>query len=156
MSYSTGSSAVKIFTSGLFNSARAAYSVVVFPEPVGPVLTMMPLGLRMSWRKATRSSSRMPMRSRSRDTLARSSTRMTMLSPNMVGSTDTRRSTGLPPTTSSMRPSWGRRRSAMSRLDMTLIREAMAMAMCRGGGTISYSTPSMRYRILNSVSNGSK
>ena len=32
----------------------------------------------------------------------------------------------------------------------------MAGAMCAGGGIISYSTPSMRYRILNSSSNGSK
>ena len=39
---------------------------------------------------------------------------------------------------------------------MTLIRVVMAKARCRGGGTISYSTPSARMRILNSFSNGSK
>ena len=48
-------------------------------------------------------------------TTERSSTRMTTLSPNIVGSTLTRMSTGWPPTVSSMRPSCGSRRSAMSR-----------------------------------------
>ena len=72
----------------------------------------------------------MPILSRSRPTLVRSSTRMTTLSPNMVGSTLTRMSTGLPPTFSSMRPSCGSRRSAMSRFDMTLMR------LSDGGGEV--------------------
>ena len=46
-------------------------------------------------------------------------------------------STSLPPRASWMRPSWGSRRSAMSRLDMTLMRLAIAGARCRGGGTSS-------------------
>ena len=45
MLYSTGSSVVMILSSILFSSLRAAYSVVVFPEPVGPVTSTMPLGL---------------------------------------------------------------------------------------------------------------
>ena len=36
-----------------------------------------------------------------------------------------------------MRPSCGMRRSAMFRLDMTLMREVMAVASERGGGDIS-------------------
>ena len=98
----------------------------------------------------------MPILLRSRLTTVRSSTRMTTPSPNIVGSVETRRSTGLPPMLSSMRPSCGSRRSAMSRFAMTLMRLAIAGARCRGGGTISYITPSTRYRILNSSSNGSK
>lgn len=39
---------------------------------------------------------------------------------------------------------------------MTLIRVVIAKARWRGGGTISYNTPSERMRILNSLSNGSK
>ncbi len=39
---------------------------------------------------------------------------------------------------------------------MTLMRLLMALARWRGGGTISYSTPSQRIRILYSSSNGSK
>ena len=59
-------------------------------------------------------------------TTVRSSTRMTTLSPNIVGRIETRMSTGLPPMFSSMRPSCGSRRSAMSRFDMTLMRLAIA------------------------------
>ena len=62
---------------------------------------------------------------------------MTTLSPNMVGRTLTRRSIGWLLTFSSMRPSCGMRRSAMSRLAMTLMRLLMAGAMCAGGGIIS-------------------
>ena len=39
---------------------------------------------------------------------------------------------------------------------MTLMRVVMAKARWRGGGTISYNTPSARMRILNSCSKGSK
>ena len=137
MSYSTGSSAVRIFSVISFNSERAEYSVVVLPEPVGPVTITMPLGLRMSCRKVSRSSSRMPTLARSSETLPRSRIRMTTDSPNMVGSTATRRSTGSSPTVSSMRPSWGTRRSAMSMLAMTFTRETIGIARCLGGGIIS-------------------
>ncbi len=47
-SYSTGSSAVSSFDSIRLMRPRAEYSVVVLPEPVGPVTSTMPLGLRMS------------------------------------------------------------------------------------------------------------
>ena len=66
-----------------------------------------------------------------------SSTRTQTLSPNIVGKMLTRMSTRWPPMFSSMRPSCGRRRSAMSRLAMTLIRLEMAVPRWRGGGTIS-------------------
>ena len=58
-------------------------------------------------------------------------------SPNIVGNVDTRRSTGDPATVSSIRPSCGRRRSAMSRFAITLIRLVIAHARWRGGGIIS-------------------
>ena len=79
----------------------------------------------------------MPTLFKSNETTERSSTRMTTLSPNIVGRTETRRSTGWPPMLSSMRPSCGTRRSAMSSLAMTLMRVVMAKARWRGGGTIS-------------------
>src|SRR5262249_27729881 len=156
MSYSTGSSVVMILSLMTLSSLRAEYSVVVLPAPVGPVTRMMPLGLAISWRNSASISPGMPTLLRSSDTTVRSSTRMTTLSPNMVGRMLTRKSTGLPPTFSSMRPSWGRRRSAMSRLDMTLMRLAMAAARWRGGGTISYKMPSQRERLLYSSSHGSE
>ena len=40
--YSTGSSAVMIFVSGVFTCWSAAYSVVVLPLPVGPVTSSIP------------------------------------------------------------------------------------------------------------------
>ena len=74
----------------------------------------------------------MPMRSSERPTFERSRIRMTTLSPNIVGSTLTRMSTRFPPTFSSIRPSCGIRRSAMSRFDMTLIRLAIAVGKVPG------------------------
>ena len=82
--------------------------MVVLPEPVGPVTRMMPLGLLHDAAELLAAwSASMPTLFRSSETTERSSTRMTTLSPNMVGSTETRRSTGWPPTVSSMRPSCG-------------------------------------------------
>ena len=40
--YSIGSSSVMIFTSGRFRRERNVYSVVVLPEPVGPVSSTTP------------------------------------------------------------------------------------------------------------------
>jgi hypothetical protein len=40
--YSTGSSMVMILSSTVLISDRQAYSVVVLPEPVGPVTSTMP------------------------------------------------------------------------------------------------------------------
>ena len=40
--YSTGSSAVITFTSGVLMRDRAEYRVVVLPEPVGPVTSTIP------------------------------------------------------------------------------------------------------------------
>ncbi len=63
-----------------------------------------------------------------------SSRRITIFSPNRVGSTETRKSISLPrPSFSLMRPSWGRRRSAMSSSDMILMREVIAFFSLSGG-----------------------
>ena len=137
ISYSTGSSVVMILSSISLSSLRAAYSVVVLPEPVGPVTRMMPLGFMITSIQLASVSSGMPSLLRSSWTTERSRIRSTTLSPNMVGRVETRMSTLLPPRASSIRPSCGSRRSAMSRLDMTLMRLAMAGARWRGGGTIS-------------------
>ena len=40
--YSTGSSIVMMFSSSLFSSCSAEYSVVDLPEPVGPVTRTAP------------------------------------------------------------------------------------------------------------------
>ena len=129
---------------------------MVFPDPVGPVTRMIPFGRCTILRNFASVAGSIPILFRSSCTTVRSSTRMTTDSPNSVGSTLTRRSTEFPPTVNSMRPSWGTRRSAMSRFAMIFTRLTIAFARCRGGGTISNSTPSARTRILNSSSNGSR
>ena len=43
--YSTGSSTVMMFLSSSLRMFRVAYSVVDFPEPVGPVTRIAPYGL---------------------------------------------------------------------------------------------------------------
>ena len=71
---------------------------------------------------------------------------MTTFSPCTVGSVATRRSMRLPPCTTDMRPSCGRRRSAMSISLMIFRREMTPFWMLLGAFCISCSTPSMRYR----------
>ena len=67
-----------------------------------------------------------------------SSRRSTTFSPKIVGSTETRKSISWPPPSFSlMRPSCGRRRSAMSSDAMTLMREVMAFFSFSGGCMIS-------------------
>ena len=94
MSYSTGSSVVISLSSIPFNSFNAPYNVVVLPQPVGPVTSTMPLGRRITSRNERKISSGSPITSRSSMTTERSRIRITTLSPNIVGSTATRRSTG--------------------------------------------------------------
>ena len=73
--------------------------------------------------------------------------RITIFSPNSVGSVLTRKSiTRSGPTLSFMRPSWGTRFSEMSSREMTLMREASLSLMAIGGEAISRSSPSMRKR----------
>ncbi len=69
-----------------------------------------------------------------------------MPSPWTLGSVTTRRSTWRPSTTRPMRPSWGRRFSAMSSSAMIFTRETAPAAIRRGIVVMSWSTPSMRKR----------
>ncbi len=70
--------------------------------------------------------------------------RITTFSPSDAGSVDTRRSTGTPLTATRARPSCGRNRSAMSRLEMILIRETSGKPAARGIFITCRSTPSIR------------
>ena len=81
---------------------------------------------------------------------------MTIFSPNSVGRTLTRKSISrLPPIFSLMRPSCGRRRSAMSSDAMILRRDAIALRSLSGGRISSWSMPSMRNRTRKLFSYGS-
>ena len=72
--------------------------------------------------------------------------RITIFSPNSVGRVETRKSMDLEPNFSFIRPSWGTRRSAMSRREITLIREDSLSLIATGGCVISRSSPSTRKR----------
>lgn len=69
---------------------------------------------------------------------------MTTFSPCSVGSVETRASTTIPSTESFARPSWGRRRSAMSRPDTILMRLTADAVALRGTVITSRSRPSTR------------
>ena len=142
--YSTGSSTVMIFTSGVLSFASAVYSVVVLPEPVGPVTSMIPCGCCSTCWNCGRNSSVKPSLWKSKTTVSRSSRRITTDSPCAVGTVLTRRSSSLPCTRSMIRPSCGRRRSAMLSLAMIFTREMTAAVRLAGGLSPSSSTPSMR------------
>src|SRR2546430_2727736 len=73
-----------------------------------------------------------PSFSSARNTLERSSSRMTIDSPCMVGIVETRMSTRRPGTVTRMRPSWGSRRSAMFISAISLMREVTAACSRRG------------------------
>src|SRR3989344_5785039 len=60
MWYSMGSSMVIILISGFWIFIKNAYRLVVFPLPVGPVTTIMPLGFWISLRKMSYKSWRRP------------------------------------------------------------------------------------------------
>ncbi len=77
---------------------------------------------------------------------ALSSSRSTARSPCAEGSVETRTSTGRPPMRSEMRPSCGRRRSAMSSSAMIFRREISAACSALFGCTTSRSVPSTRKR----------
>ncbi len=85
-----------------------------------------------------------PSDAKSRGTPPLSRILITTLSPCIVGIVETRRSISLPWMRSLMRPSCGRRRSAMSSEAMIFTREITAADRRRGGDSVSCSTPSMR------------
>ncbi len=133
-----------IVFSGVLTVVRPAYSVVVLPDPVGPVTRMAPWVACSASLKRLRSWSDMPSTSRSITTASLSRMRITIDSPRTTGRVATRRSTWRPSTDSPMRPSCGTRRSAMSRLAMIFTREIRPATSWRGTVVVSITTPSTR------------
>ena len=113
MTYSTGSSMVMMLRSESLISLSAAYSVVVFPLPVGPAQITMPYGDPMSSENSVRVSRGMPSRSSWSNDRLLSRRRSTAFSPQIVAIVATRTSSGRPSTIASNWPSWARRRSTM-------------------------------------------
>ena len=151
--YSMGSSTVRMLREWLFSSCNPAYSVVLLPEPVGPVTRKMPCGLCNSWRNCAVSSRLKPRRSSVRRAWFLSSSRSTTRSPQAEGMVETRTSIARPPSSSAIRPSCGTRFSAMSSRAITLIRDTSSEASLRPGRSISCNVPSTRKRITRLFSN---
>ena len=84
-----------------------------------------------------------------------SSRRRTTRSPLPEGRVETRTSTARPATRSEIRPSCGRRFSAISRRAMTLIRDTSNGASTLCGSSTSRNTPSQRNRTTSRFSKGS-
>ena len=133
-----------MFVSPVLILESAEYSVVVLPEPVGPVTSTMPYGFEIASINSRSARGSIPNFSSSRVRLPLSRIRSTTFSPNSVGSTDTRKSITFLPTFSLIRPSCGTRRSAMLSDAMILKREMSAARILRGGFITSISAPSIR------------
>ena len=126
------------------------------PLPVGPVTRMIPwLWARRRSRTAAAAGAR-PSSGRSRRAAARSSSRSTTRSPKPVGTSETRTSMSRPATRSRMRPSCGRRRSAMSSPAMIFTRAARVACTRAGGARTPWRMPSMRNRTAVVRSKGSR
>ncbi len=94
--FSMGSSTVLMFRSPFASRLSAAYRVVVFPDPVGPVTSRSPWGRARNPSRAARSSPATP-RSESPFSCTRGSKmRSTTFSPKATGRDETRNSTDLP------------------------------------------------------------
>ena len=90
--YSIGSSAVRILISSRLILCKAAYCVVVLPEPVGPVTNTIPCGASIALFTFFRSLASKPNESIDIDIAPLSKIRITTLSPLLVGNTEIRRS----------------------------------------------------------------
>ena len=134
--------------SGRLISLSTPYSVVDLPEPVGPVTSRAPVGLRTIASSVSRIASESPSSVNVGGRRDLSRRRITTPSPSTVGSTATRMSSGRPatPAASEIRPSCGLRRSAMSSFASTLSRVVTAEASRFGSRCISWRIPSIRMR----------
>src|SRR3990172_6635277 len=112
--YSTGSSTVTMFTPSLCTCRSAEYSVVVLPEPVGPVTRMTPSRLSSKDLIVAPSSWLRPRESSDSTMRLASRIRRTTFSPSVAGRVETRRATGTPLTATPAPPSPGRRRPPMA------------------------------------------
>src|SRR6056297_632615 len=156
MSYSIGSSTVMMLRLRSLSSSKAAYSVVDLPDPVGPVTSRIPCGRWTRRLSRSRVAPSMPSSGRPSLPACLSRSLSTTRSPWLEGKVDTRTSTGLPASRRLIRPSWGRRFSAMSRRAMTLMRDATSDASAGDVDSTSRSTPSTRNLTERRSSNGSK
>ena len=159
---SIGSSTVQTLTSSVASFLSVEYSVVVLPEPVGPVTKMMPCGRVISSPQRLASSFEKPKASKFLSAAPGSKIRITSFSPKAVGKEDRRISTSDPPLGPPsgrrvlMRPSCGLRRSITSIRPSSLMRAVMASITAWGTWCTVCNTPSMRKRTAPVSRRGSR
>ena len=129
--------------------------MVDLPDPVGPVTRIIPNGLAPRSRSAARAKGSVIRLSRPSSVAPLSSSRSTTFSPWRQGRVLTRKSVVRPRKLRRIRPSWGIRRSEMSRSAMILKREVMAGVSALGSFSTLRNTPSCRKRISRPSSWGS-
>ncbi len=151
MSYSTGSSTVRILRPGSFRIDKIVASVVVLPLPVGPVMTIMPCGSFSNRLSATSSAGENPSFSTTSRPRSFGRIRITADSPCCIGMIATRMSISVRPARSRAAPSCGSRRSAILRLATILMREITACGSTPAGAATGRSKPSMRMRTTSPV-----
>ncbi len=143
--------------SALLISLRMPYRVVDFPEPVGPVTSRAPVGLRISVSISPRISSASPSSTSVGGRFDLSRSLMTTSSPSTDGRTATRMSSARPDAAlREIRPSCGFRRSAMSSFETTFSRVVTADASRLGSRWTSCRIPSIRMRTTSASVIGSK
>ena len=129
--------------------------MVVFPLPVGPLTITMPNGDCTMREYRSLSAGDMPSSLSRKSERVRSSSRITVFSPQIVEVVETRTSRWRPSMFISSWPSCGRRRSTMFMSAMILMRLTSAGPMSAGSESTSCSAPSMRKRTRTSSSVGS-
>src|SRR5580704_15258991 len=155
ISYSTGSSMVRILRVVSLRIDSMVASVVVLPLPVGPVMTIMPCGSASRWRNVLSSWLDRPSLLNSRSPRSRGRSRTAALSPCCVGMVATRTSISERPTRRRAAPSCGKRRSAMLSPARIFMRDTSACGMTPGGAGMARNMPSTRMRTVSPLRNGS-
>ncbi len=117
---------------------------MVFPEPVGPVTKIMPLGFFKLDSNCFKDLESIPSCSSCNCVSALSNILNTTFSPWLEGKVDTLISIHFSPNLRDIRPSCGTLFSAMSRLDITLIRALNMGAILSVGLKTSVNIPSTR------------
>lgn len=118
--FSTGSSSVIIFTSGVLRFIRQEYSVVDLPDHVGPEVRTIQFGWEMAFSRTSQLCHSIHRTSRGGTFLLLSTIRITIFSQWTVGKVETRRSSHLSFMTVEIRPSWGILDSSILRLERIL------------------------------------
>ena len=152
---STGSSTVMILTSSVLSSLSEVYSVVDFPDPVGPVTRIIPCGLLRILSNTFSCSASKPRALLGFVRPSLDVSLITVFSPNTVGRMETRTSNSLLSTMIVIRPSCGFLFSAMSIPPMILIRAVIPANILRSYDITCFSAPSILYLTLTLFSRAS-